>query len=173
MRKLGMSAAALAAAGWAAVAWAGPPAVGQGVGAAPAQPQLHGPPAAAASLLAAERAFAARSLSAGAEAAFREYVDPADGRAFDGGDPLRGVEAIARSHGDGGLLAWAPSEVFASAGADMGAVWGVWSYTPKGADKVLVTGRYVTVWRKDAKGAWKAIIDIGAPDQAAEVAPKT
>jgi ketosteroid isomerase-like protein len=140
---------------------------GNGVGAAPAEPVLHGPPAAAAALLAAERAFAARSASAGAEAAFRDYLDPADSRAFTGGDALRGLDAIARSHADGGRLLWAPAEVFASKGGDMGAVWGVWTYTLPAPAKGQVTGRYVTVWRKDAAGAWKALIDIGAPDQAA------
>ena len=163
-----MLAVALASGG----AWgAAPPA--RGVEAAPAQPRLHGPPDAVASLLATERAFAARSAAAGAEAAFRDYVDPVDGLGFGDGEPLRGAEAVARWHADGGRLLWAPAEVFAATGGDMGTVWGVWSYTPKGADKVLVTGRYVTVWRKDAKGAWKAIIDIGAPDpEAAEPSPK-
>jgi ketosteroid isomerase-like protein len=28
----------------------------------------------------------------------------------------------------------------------------------------MVTGRYVTVWRKNAAGQWKGLIDIGNPD---------
>lgn len=125
---------------------------------------MHGPPAVAASLLATERAFAARSLSAGAATAFAEYMDPTDSRAFDAGDPVRGAAAIGKLHDDGARLAWSPREVFASTGGDMGTVWGVWDYTPPKAASPAITGRYVTVWRKDAAGAWKAIIDIGAPD---------
>ncbi|MFX9608462.1 DUF4440 domain-containing protein, partial [Acinetobacter baumannii] len=61
-----------------------------------------------------------------------------------------------------GLLHWEAAEVFASTG-DLGATWGHWTFTPKGGGKP-VTGRYVTVWRKDAAGAWKGLIDIGNPD---------
>ena len=42
--------------------------------------------------------------------------------------------------------------------------WGRWTYTPREAGAKVSTGRYVTVWRKNAKGAWKAIIDMGNPD---------
>ena len=128
-----------------------------------AEVALHGPPAAAASLLAAERAFAARAASAGAAKAFAEYMDPTDSRSFDGGDPHRGAAAIAKSHADGGRLAWVPREVFASVGGDMGTTWGVWTFNLPGEAAPRATGRYVTVWRKDAAGAWKAIIDIGTP----------
>ena len=135
-------------------------------GAAPAQtPEvtLHGPPKAAAELLKVERAFAERSAEAGAKTAFAEYMDPEDSRAFMGGDPLRGAAAIAGAHGGPGSLKWWPREVWASKAGDLGFVWGTFLFEAQSA-KVRVTGRYVTTWRKDAKGRWKAIIDIGTPD---------
>lgn len=126
---------------------------------------MHGQPEAAASILAADRAFAARSAHGGAAAAFREYMDPVDGRAFNGGDPARGAAAIAEA-APRGRLTWTPSEVFAARDGDMGVTWGLWRFAPPGQAAPEATGRYVTVWRRDAAGAWKGIIDIGSPDAA-------
>ncbi|HZK98572.1 MAG TPA: hypothetical protein VFC47_01610 [Caulobacteraceae bacterium] len=41
---------------------------------------------------------------------------------------------------------------------------GTWKFTSLADPKVLVTGRYVTVWRRNAHGDWKGLIDIGNPD---------
>ena len=71
--------------------------------------------------------------------------------------PSHGPPAAARS-----ILA--AEKVFAAKAGDMGLTWGRWTYTPREAGAKLSTGRYVTVWRKNAKGAWKAIIDMGNPD---------
>ena len=142
-------------------------------GAAPAQDTqvvTHGPAKAAAELVKTERAFAARSMEAGAATAFAEYLDADDSRAFMGGEPIRGAAAIGAAHAGPGMLNWWPKEVFAAKGGDMGVVWGEFRFVlPKGASvggQAAVTGRYVTAWRKDAKGRWKGIIDIGTPDPA-------
>lgn len=124
----------------------------------------HGPAKAADELVRTERAFAARSMEAGAAVAFAEYLDPADSRAFMGGEPVKGADAIGAAHAGPGKLNWQPREVFASKAGDMGVAWGQFRFDIPGGG--AVTGRYVTVWRKDAKGAWKGIIDIGTPDPA-------
>jgi ketosteroid isomerase-like protein len=128
-----------------------------------AQVVVHGPPATAAEILKAERGFDAMSGAEGKARAFRAYMDPVDGREFAGGDPKRG-DAIYQSQGgdapEKAKLRWTPDEVFASTG-DMGVTWGHWTLTPLGADKPAVKGHYVTVWRKNADGQWKGIIDIG------------
>lgn len=133
-----------------------------------AEPVMHGPKATAEAVLAAERAFEAMSEKDGAAKAFRAFMDPDDGLEFVGkGDPVRGAEAIFKAQG--GItpptttLHWTPLEVFASTG-DMGLTWGRWRLTKVGDDKAIVTGKYVTVWRQNARGEWKAIIDIGNPD---------
>ncbi len=125
----------------------------------------HGPKAAADSILKAESAFEAESERLGSAAAFRDFMDSADGREFaGGGDPLSGPAIVAAHKDDPGKLSWTPSEVFAAKGGDMGVTWGRWAYALPKAGAKPITGRYVTVWRKDAAGAWKAIIDIGNPD---------
>jgi ketosteroid isomerase-like protein len=61
-------------------------------------------------------------------------------------------------------LEWAPLDAWGSAGGDLGVTTGTWKLTVNGAATPLVTGRYVTVWRKNAAGRWKGLIDIGTPD---------
>jgi ketosteroid isomerase-like protein len=126
-------------------------------------PTLHGPHATATAILKHELAFAARSEQAGAATAFRENMDPVDGLEFGSGAPIRGAAAIADglAKQGGGTLKWQPLEVFASTG-DMGVVWGVWQDTLKPG--MTLHGRYVTVWRRDPKLGWKALVDIGNPD---------
>ncbi len=128
---------------------------------------LHGPPAKAEALLRAERAFDAMSVAEGSAKAFRAFMDPVDGREFAGGEPARGADAIYKAQGGDApvrtRLHWTPDEVFASTG-DMGVAWGHWTFSAIDSGKVLVKGRYVTVWRQDAKGEWKGLIDIGDHD---------
>lgn len=119
-------------------------------------------------LMAVDRDFSAYAADHGTAAAFKAFMEPADSRAFEGGEPARGAEAIFQAHGGGkpeaGKLAWAPAEAFAGQAGDMGVTWGHWVYTPNDATKKAFGGRYVTVWRKDAEGHWKGLIDIGNPD---------
>ena len=42
--------------------------------------------------------------------------------------------------------------------------WGTYVFTPGDGRTKTSTGRFVTVWRKNADGAWKGLVDIGAPD---------
>jgi len=120
-------------------------------------------------LIAVDREFAAYALAHGTAEAFREYMDPTDSREFAGGkEPVRGAAAIFLAQGGGkppaGQLVWTPSEALAGAAGDMGVTWGHWSFTPARPNAKPVTGLYVTVWRRDAAGHWKGLIDIGNPD---------
>ena len=128
---------------------------------------IHGPQASGEAVLATEHAFAKRAAEDGTAVAFGAYMDPADGRSFGSGPPIRGAAEIARRMGAHGVdrgLSWEPEEIFVSAGGDMAVSWGLYSFKPKDPAAKPETGRFVTVWRKDATGAWKGIVDIGNPD---------
>ena len=129
---------------------------------------LHGPEAAAEGVLAAEHAFAARVKAAGVAAAFRDFMDEADGLSFGNGPPKRGAAAIFDSLGgakpSADQLSWEPEEIFAAKAGDMAVSWGTYVFTPGDGRTKTSTGRFVTVWRKNADGAWKGLVDIGAPD---------
>jgi ketosteroid isomerase-like protein len=92
-------------------------------------------------------------------------MDEKDGLEFAGGEPKRGAAAIYDAHGgdkaETAVLTWKPAEVFVAASGDLGVTWGRWTEKPNDPERKLETGRYVTVWRKDAAGGWKGIIDIG------------
>lgn len=117
---------------------------------------------------AADTAFAARAQVAGPAQAFREYMDPNDGLEFGDGAPLKGAEAIYQSLGGAAppktKLAWTVVDAWGSSGGDLGVTNGTWTSTGLDGSRPPVTGRYVTVWRKDAEGHWKGLIDIGNPD---------
>jgi hypothetical protein len=126
---------------------------------------VHGPAAVAREIVATELAFEKRAEAAGPGQAMREFMDKTDGLSFGAGDPVRGAEAIYKAQGGahGGALSWFPREVFAAEGGDMGVTWGQFRFVPPIPKPPVVTGRYVTVWRKEG-GVWKGIVDIGNPD---------
>jgi len=127
-----------------------------------------GAAATAAAVRAADIAFEARAQALGPAEAFRETMDPQDGLQFGASPPTRGAEAIFKVMGGAAAptsrLEWTPLEAWGARSGDLGVTTGTWKFTPQDSAHPAVTGRYVTVWRKDARGQWKGLIDIGNPD---------
>lgn len=102
--------------------------------------------------------------------AFREYMDEKDGLQFGGGEPARGSAAIYAAMGGDkpqkSRLEWTPVSAWGAASGDLGVTTGTWKASALDGSQPAITGRYVTVWRRDAKGEWKGLIDIGNPDPA-------
>lgn len=141
-----------------------------------AAPIVHGPPAVVAAVLAAEQHYSDSFSRVTVAQGMRDFVDPVDGLAFAGGDPVRGSAAAYAAFGGDAApaalrLSWVPAEVFASTGGDMAASWGRFTMTDTTARQPPFTGHYVTVWRKTAAGEWKALMDIGEPDAPPEPPP--
>jgi ketosteroid isomerase-like protein len=116
-------------------------------------------------LLAVDRAFARRSLEAGAPEAFRQYFDAGGVQLGASGAPAVGPEQVrARlAQAAGGILSWEPrfAEVFAD-GA-WGWTWGDWQlHEPGAGGRRLGQGRYVNLWRKQPDGSWKVRLDHGS-----------
>jgi ketosteroid isomerase-like protein len=127
-------------------------------------------------LMEADRAFAALSQEKGMAAAFAAYVDPAQGLMIVPGEMYEGAPGVAKAFADTPAdrkLTWVPDRAFAAESGDMGVTTGRFTRSAAGAD--TAHGRYVTVWRKNAAGQWKALIDIGNtdPGAVAPVAPPT
>ncbi len=134
-----------------------------------AAPIVHGPSAVVAEVLAAEKTNADRFARGTVAQGMRDFVDPTDGLAFAGGDPVRGSAAAYAAFGGDAApanlrLSWSPAEVFASSGGDMAATWGHFTMTDTSGRQRPFTGHYVTVWHKTTAGQWKALMDIGEPD---------
>jgi ketosteroid isomerase-like protein len=118
----------------------------------------------------ADRDFSAMAKTHGHGEAFATYMDSVDGRIIRGrGTPLRGEDAIRESYDsipDPVILHWYPEEGFASAAGDFGATWGSYEVHRDGDLETPPheRGRYVTVWRRNADGEWRGILDMGTQD---------
>jgi ketosteroid isomerase-like protein len=118
-------------------------------------------------LLAADRAFDSTVAAVGLEGWVSFFSD--SGRQIDNyGDFVFGHVAI-RDHMRGLLtdstrsLRWAPDRAEVSGDGSLGYTWGRWTMLRRGTAPAeeLARGRYLTVWRKQTNGSWKAEADVG------------
>ena len=93
-----------------------------------------------------------------------------DGVALGNGvQPLIGKVAVAKSANwspQDYQLTWTPTDALMGPSGDMGYTWGHFEGRSKDSNgnPVLTSGRYITVWRKQANGEWKVVLDAGAND---------
>lgn len=116
-------------------------------------------------LLETDREFAARSVSSTPAEAFAEYLAEDALQLPNGSEPIFGRDEIVRSmvDGPGFELNWEPQRAEVSASTDMGWTWGTYVATfqdSTGAD-IQSTGKYLNVWRKQADGIWRVVVDMG------------
>lgn len=124
------------------------------------------------SLLAADRAFAAATAERGLEGWMSAFdttgIQMEADRPFTPG--LAAVRAtMAPAFADTAWhLTWEPTMAFASAAGDLGYTLGTWRSSRAGPDGVaeVHTGKYVTIWRRQADGGWRVVFDGGNPDTA-------
>ena len=118
-----------------------------------------------------EARFAKDVLQKGG-AAFADWFAE-DGVALNNGQaPSIGRVAIAKSanwKAKDYQLTWTPTDAQMGPSGDMGYTWGHFEGISKDAvgNPVKTTGRYITVWRKQADGNWKVALDAGANEPAA------
>lgn len=118
------------------------------------------PPLSAEVLIESEHAFAAMARAQGIRAAFMEWLAPT-GVIFQPG-PVLGRRYHESRPASTGLLEWDPDVAVLSASADMGWTTGPWTYhTDSSQATPAAYGQFVTVWRLQADGGWRAAIDAG------------
>jgi ketosteroid isomerase-like protein len=118
-------------------------------------------------LITADRAFAEAAKARGSRAAFAETMDPIEGVVVRQGVATRGETAIAALHAPAMPffeLRWTPEDVRAARGADLGVTTGTYVRSIAGVD--AAKGRYVTVWRRDGTGRWRALMHVGSDEAA-------
>jgi hypothetical protein len=69
------------------------------------------------------------------------------------------------------MVDWTPDGGHGSASGDMAVTTGL--YTISVGGNAIEKGRYVTVWRKDAAGELKAVMDTSAADPPPPAGPAT
>lgn len=83
------------------------------------------------------------------------------------GPIVTGLAAIKGSYAKSGFtpegLTWTPVGADVAASGELGYTYGTWEWKGKGHDGKLVVerGKYATVWKKQADGSWKLVLDIG------------
>jgi ketosteroid isomerase-like protein len=115
-----------------------------------------------------ERRFAADVATGGGKAFAAWFADDAvslgNGRA-----PVVGRTAIAANANwdpKAYQLTWTPTAAQMGPSNDMGFTWGHYEGRSRDAhgEPILVTGRYMTVWRKLPDGTWKVALDASATE---------
>jgi ketosteroid isomerase-like protein len=115
------------------------------------------------SLLAADRAFSDLSTEKGMKAAFIEYIDSNGVLLRPDEMPIVGANAIdylISLNDTTYKLNWQPQHAFVSKSADLGYTYGVYAVHPSASDTTLY-GTYVSIWKKQADGKWKFLLDTG------------
>jgi ketosteroid isomerase-like protein len=88
-------------------------------------------------------------------------VFPADGPVVNGKEAILGFLGASLAI-PGFSVSWQPDVVEVAPGGDFGYTTGTNEFTMPDSTGTMVTirGRYATVWRKDAAGDWKCVIDM-------------
>ncbi len=116
-----------------------------------------------AELFAADKKFSDLSAARGMKNAFMEYIDSNGILLRPDVMPIAGADAIdylIALNDTGYSMTWQYQGGAVSASGDMGYTFGNYKIQPKLADTILY-GTYVSIWKKNAEGKWKLILDSG------------
>ena len=129
-------------------------------------------------VLEADRRFDA-AVAAGDRVAFADLV--ATDAVFLGTTTSRGRDAVSESWSplldpEGPVsLRWTPVAATVSTSGELAYTLGTYRLERRADDGSVVTatGEYVTVWRRDPDGRWRAVVDSGTPPRALDEAQTT
>jgi ketosteroid isomerase-like protein len=111
-------------------------------------------------LVEAEHAFCRAAAAKGVRDAFLEHLAP-DAILFRP-EPVNGPEFLRkRPNNPEPRLTWDPTFAEISASGDLGWTMGPWDYRLNADAEPVGFGHFCTVWRKQAGGTWRAVIDHG------------
>ena len=114
----------------------------------------------------ADSAFALAADLQGTGFAFAQFVAP-QGVVFSGSEIVIGTDAVRALFDEqqraGGTLNWRPVYAEAAESGDLGFTVGEYVFTGRGATGTVVQrfGKYLTVWKKQADGEWRFVVDGG------------
>jgi len=93
----------------------------------------------------------------------------AEGATFNGGTPgeIRGRDAIAKDWApffepSGPRLTWKPTKAEVLGAGDLGYSVGASEFRKAAGSQTASRANYLTVWRKQADGAWRVVYDTGS-----------
>ncbi len=108
-----------------------------------------------------EREFSQAAETRGIKAAFLAYFD--DNTIAFYPQPVNGKQAMAAESESPASLVWLPTFVEISTSGDFGFTTGPSEYRAGGVhDSSVSYGHFISVWKKNAAGEWKVVLDIGS-----------
>lgn len=115
-----------------------------------------------------DKEFSKMSEEVGFPAAFIHYADENVIKMNQGSEPYYGKEELTKAYSEPLpnnkiKLVWEPVKAEISSSGDLGYTFGNWvmnTLTKDGKDTV-VNGVYVSIWKKQADGNWKYVLDGG------------
>lgn len=129
--------------------------------AVPAATGVTAPAADPGAIVQAERAFAAHVRTQGVRAGFLAWLAPT-GVVFRPGPVIGRTSYEKQPPGWNGLLAWHPVRAAISADGTLGWSTGPWTWKRDSTQKkVDAFGEYMSVWRRQRDGSYKAVLDCG------------
>lgn len=111
----------------------------------------------------ADRAFSKMSEEKGMKQAFLEYIDSNGVLLRPDHLPIIGADAIdylVQQNDSGYTLKWEPKNGAVASSGELGYTYGVYALKPAQADTIIY-GTYVSIWKKEANGDWKYVLDSG------------
>jgi ketosteroid isomerase-like protein len=108
-----------------------------------------------------DRAFSEFSKKHGMKKAFIEYIDDDGVLLRPNHLPIIGAYAIdflTQVNDSSYTLTWRPSAGAVSASADLGYTYGIYDLQLPDTN---ISGTYVSIWKKQADGKWKFVLDSG------------
>src|SRR5262245_43247555 len=111
------------------------------------------------SLLETERDFDRATQTYGMKVAFLRYLD--DDSILLRPDPVKGRQ-YTQMHPDPGIkLSWEPTRAGVARSGDLGYTTGPYRIEPAEPGGAPLLGYFVTIWRRQSNGRWKALLDVG------------
>jgi hypothetical protein len=110
----------------------------------------------------AENAFAKRAFESSVKTAFLENLDSA-GIVFEGDVPVLGLTQHGNQPDNSrALITWYPVFSQISSSGDLGFSCGPYKYQADRAKEVIGSGYFFSIWKKNAAGVFKVVLDAGA-----------
>lgn len=112
-------------------------------------------------MMSADLAFSDMSKEKGMKKAFLEYIDNEGVLLRPNHPPIVGaysIDYLSQLNDSSFTLTWKPTSAMVANSADLGFTYGI--YDLKLPDTTM-HGTYVSIWKKQADGKWKFVLDSG------------
>ncbi|QSE97387.1 YybH family protein [Fulvivirga lutea] len=117
-------------------------------------------------LMEVDTEFSAMSEENGMVEAFLFYADPEVVKLSQGSYPIIGKSNLSESFSkidDSNIeLTWKPLKAEIAKSGELGYTYGKYYFTTRDSVEQTSTGYYISVWKQQADGSWKYVLDGGA-----------